>query len=253
MIKGLYAAASAMLANLSRQNDITHNLANIDTPGFRQILSSLEDFRDTTVRTMPDQPLTERPTLIGQLGLGVENAATQSDFAQGPLESTGQPLDFAIMGAGFFRVNTPDGERYTRDGRFLRDAAGTLVTVDGYQVLNAAGAAMTVPDGTVAAAADGTLTVDGQAIGQLGLAAFTDPKVDLTRDPAAGNLFVAANAPAGTTPGSVLQGHLEMSNVDAAQAMTQMVAVGRAYEAAQRLVQANDTLLGQSIQSLGTW
>jgi flagellar basal body rod protein FlgG len=253
VIKGLYAAASAMLANLTRQARLTHNLANLDTPGFRQVLGGMEDFRNAEVLTTPGRPLAERPTRLGQLGLGVEASLAETDFAQGGLRATHSPLDFAIMGDGFFRVQTPAGERFTRDGRFVRDASGALVTVDGFAVLNEAGAPIRLGEGQVGALADGTLTVDGQAAAQLGLAVFADPAASLTRDETLGNLFVAAGAPGTGQAGSLVQGHLEMANVNPAQAMTQMVAVGRAYEAAQRLVQTNDELLGRAIQSLGSW
>jgi flagellar basal body rod protein FlgG len=191
------------------------------------------------------------PRALGDLGLGVETIDPVTDYVDGALRQTGEPLDLALHGAGFFRVQTPDGERLTRDGRFLRDADGTLVTVDGYQVLDAAGAPITLADGTVAVAGDGTLTVDGQAAGQLGLASFADPEAELARDPARGNLFIAAGQPTGQEQGTVVQGYLETSNINPAQLMTQMVSVGRAYEAAQMLVQTQDELLGRAISTLG--
>lgn len=258
MIKGFYAAASAMLAGLTRQNLISHNLANVDTPGFKQVLTSLDDFVNTPVNTSPEAVafpnplrLAPQPRNLGDLGLGVETIPPVTDFADGALRQTGVLTDMALHGPGFFRVQTPQGERYTRDGRFLRDAGGNLVTVDGYQVLNTAGAPIQLAEGTLAVSGDGTLAVDGQAAGQLGLAAFTNPETELTRDPEQGNFFQAAGAPTSTTYGTVQQGYLEASNINPAQLMTQMVTVGRAYEAAQRLVQAQDDLLGRSIASLG--
>lgn len=250
MLKGLYAAASAMLANLNRQSVLTHNLVNQNTPGFRQLLSTLEPFESTEVRRSdPRLPA----ALLGNLGLGVEAGEQPTDFTAGALQMTGEPLDLAITGEGFFRVQTPAGERFTRDCRFLRDAAGALVTVDGYAVLDAAGAPITLPLGDPQVTPDGRLLVDGAQAAQLGLAVFADPAADLERDPAAGNLFLAAGAPSGTGPGDIVQGYVEAANVNPAQLMTQMTAVSRAYEAAQRLVQTQDELLGRSIASLGRW
>lgn len=250
MIKGFYSAASAMLAGLTRQNMLSHNLANLDTPGFKQVLLSLDDFVETRVSTRPgDELWPPAPRALGELGLGVETIPPETDYADGALRQTGQLLDVALQGAGFFRVQTPSGERYTRDGRFLRDAQGALVTVDGYAVLSEAGAPITLPDGRAAIAGDGTITVGGQAVARLGIASFADPAVQLTRD--LPNLFAAAGAPTGTERGTVVQGFLETANVNPAQLMTQMVAVNRAYEAAQMLVQVQDQLLGRAISSLG--
>jgi flagellar basal-body rod protein FlgF len=249
MIKGLYAAASAMLAGLTRQNLLSHNLSNVDTPGFRQILTALDDFLMTDVSTTPGMGLDNRLRALGDLGLGTETAPETGDFTQGALKQTGQPLDLAIQGAGFFRVQTPNGERYTRDGRFIRDANGQLVTVDGYAVLSNAGAPITLPGGEVSVAPDGTISVNGQTMARLGLAAFADPATELTRD--LPNTFAPAGAPTGTDAGTVQQGFLEMANVNPAQLMTQMVAVGRAYEAAQQLVRVQDDLLGRAIATLG--
>jgi len=251
VIKGLYAAASAMAAGLTRQNLLSHNLANIDTPGFKQHLVTLDDFLYTRQTTPAPKTLGgEAARVLGWPGLGVETAAPEIDFQEGALRQTGEPLDFALQGAGFFQVRTPDGDRYTRDGRFLRDADGQLVTSEGYLVLDAAGAPLNLPLGTVAVTGEGALTVDGQAAGQLAIGVFADPAVELQRDPQRGNLFTAAAAPTGTEPGTVVQGYLETANVNPAQIMTQMVAVGRAYEAAQLLVQVQDELLGRAISTI---
>jgi flagellar basal-body rod protein FlgF len=251
MIKGLYAAASAMLANFNRQSLLAHNAANIDTPGFKEALSSMQTFRSTPVSTQPAS-MTNSSALqsIGSLGLGVDTTAETIDFTAGGLQSTNQPLDLAINGGGFFRVKTPNGERYTRDGRFMRDSAGTLVTVDGYQVLNNSGQPITFQQqGVLSVAGEGTISVDGVAVGQVGLAVFKDPKTQLTRDLA--NTFAASSAPATAGGGTIQQSYLEMSNTDATNLMTQMTTVARAYEAAQQLVSIQDELLGQSVQSIG--
>lgn len=251
MIKGLYAAASAMLAGLTRQNMLTHNLDNIDTPGFREILLSLDDFINTSVASRPDFNYTRRALPLGDLGLGVETSPEITNFEQGALKQTGEQFDFALQGDGFFQVQTPNGNRFTRDGRFARDIDGNLVTVDGYYVLDANGQPLTLPEGLLGAAADGTLTDEtGAAVGQVGLFSFADPEAELTRDGVQGNLFIAAGTPAATTTATVTQGFLESANINPAQLMTQMVAVNRAYEAAQRMVQVQDELLGRAISTI---
>jgi flagellar basal body rod protein FlgG len=248
MIKGFYAAASAMVANLARQNMLTHNLANVDTPGFKQILVALDDWLYTREMTAPGEEPNRTQRIQGAAGLGVETVAPITDYGDGALRETGQPLDVAINGAGFFRIETPQGERYTRDGRFIRDAAGTLVTVDGYSVLDTNGQPITLPDGEVAIQPDGAVVVAGSTVAQLGLAAFNDPGAELTRD--LPNMFAAAGAPSGTATGALAQGFLEQANINPAQLMTQMVAVGRAYEAAQQMVRTQDELTGRAIATL---
>ncbi len=250
MIKGLYAAASAMLANLTRQNTLAHNVSNLNTPGFKQVMVSLDDFIETGVLTPPG-PVdgTQQLQWVGNLGLGVESTPEETDFTSGGMKLTGQPLDLAIQGPGFFRVQTPNGERYTRDGRFQRDVQGSLVTIDGYQVLDNSGQPIKLAEGSLGIAGDGGILVNGKPAGQLGLAAFSNPEQELQRD--LPNTFMAAGAPTGTQKGTVQQGYLEMSNANPAQLMTQMVAVSRAYEAAQQMVATQDELVGKTINSLG--
>lgn len=249
MIKGLYAAASAMVAQINQQKLLTHNAANMNTPGFKQTLSSLSEWWTTPAYTATDGIDTTYGNWLGNLGLGVESLPEISDFSSGALESTGEIYDVAISGEGFFCVKTPDGERLTRDGRFNRDAKGNLVTVDGYQILNSAGQPIVLPDGTPSFAQDGTVTVNGVNAGKIALVSFKDPETELTRD--GENMFLAAGAPTGESVGTIEQGYLEMSNVDSASLMTQMVTVARAYEAAQKMVQNQDELLGKSISTLG--
>jgi flagellar basal-body rod protein FlgF len=249
MIKGLYAAASAMITGVNRQQALSHDVANLDTPGFKQVLTSLQDFMNTRINvTNPNDP-NGSVSSIGQLGLGVESVPDTTDFTQGALQETGNPLDVALNGSGFFRIKTAAGERLTRDGRFVKDNQGNLVTVDGNYVLNSSGGNIKLGDGDVNIASDGTITVGGAAAGQLGIASYKDPAKELTRDK--DNTFLAKGSATGTEKGSVVQNYLEGSNSNAAQLMSQLVEVTRSYEAAQQLVANQDELLGKSIASLG--
>lgn len=250
MIKGLYAAASAMLAGLNRQNVLSHNIANLNTPGFKQTLMSMDDFIETAV-VQPSEEFAYFTGLseIGELGLGVTNSPEITDFAQGALRPTNQPFDLAIEGPGFFSVQTPNGERYTRDGRFNRDVEGQLVTIDGYQVLSDGGQPIQIPEGVVNIDKNGTITVDEENVGKIGIYAFEDPEEELVHDMP--NLFEATGGASGEEVGTIQQGYLEMSNANASDLMTQMSIVARAYEAAQQMVQNQDELLAKTIATLG--
>lgn len=249
MIKGLYSAVSAMVMNSSRQQVLSHDIANLETPGFKQILSSAQAFMQQQAVYSPEKNASNSIEYLGLLGLGTQIGAEYIDFAQGALQNTGNPLDLALQGNGFFTVKTPDGNRYTRDGRFLRDAQNNLVNVDGFQVLNATGQPIQLPAGEVSVAADGTLSVNGTAAGQLGISVFSNPETELKHT--GGNLFSGPAASTGTEKPSVAQGYLEASNANPSLLMTQLVEVARSYEAAQKMVQNHDELLGKTIASLG--
>jgi flagellar basal-body rod protein FlgF len=250
MIKGLYSAVSAMIMNAARQQTLSHNISNIQTPGFKSILTVAQDWlQNQSVYTNEYTTSDGSIDYIGLLGLGTQPGEDFINFEQGSLEATGNPLDFAIQGDGFFSVNTPDGQRYTRDGRFLRDADNTLVTVDGYQVLDDTGQPITLPDGDVSITADGTLNVNNTEVATLFIGVFADPAAELEH--VDGNLFTGPAASTGDTQPQVVQGYVEASNANAAQLMTQMVEVARSYEAAQNLVRNQDELLGKTISSLG--
>ncbi len=249
MIKGLYSAVTAMVMNATRQQVLSHNISNMQTPGFKQILTTAEDFMQN--QAVYSNELRAKGTIdyLGLLGLGTQISDEYIDFEQGALQDTGNPLDLALQGNGFFTVDTPDGQRYTRDGRFLRDADNNLVTVDGYQVLDNAGQPIQLPDGDVSVGPDGAINVNGNAVATLGIGVFANPETELQHTE--GNLFTGPEASTGEDVPQVVQGYLEMSNANPSQLMTQLVEVARSYEAAQKLVQNQDELLGKTIASLG--
>ena len=249
MIKGLYSAVTAMVMNAARQQTLSHNIANLQTPGFKQILNTVGDFMQNQGVYAKRNPGSNTLGYVGALGLGTQIGAEYIDFAEGALQETGNPLDLALQGSGMFRVETPDGERYTRDGRFLRDADNNLVTVDGFYVLDDAGQHIQLPDGDVAVGPDGTITVNGENVAQLGIGVFANPETELRHTE--GNLFTGPAASTGEDAPRVVQGYLESSNANPSQLMTQLVEVARSYEAAQKLVQNHDELLGKTIASLG--
>ena len=252
MIKGFYSAASALLARLEQQKMLSHNISNLSTPGFKQSYTSLTEFLEVDAYDPADRARgNQKPDLIGKMGLGVATTGDFIDYSQGSLRSTGQKLDLAVEGEGFFRIQTPEGERYTRDGRFQLDAESQLVTVDGFYVLNDGGQQIELPEGEIRISSSGEIFVDGAAEDQIGLAVFENPEEDLERG--LSNLFQSETAPGGETPGTILQGYLEMSNIDPAAMMTELAKVARTYEAAQAMVQSQDQLLGRAISSLGRY
>jgi flagellar basal-body rod protein FlgF len=249
MIKGLYSAVTGMMMNAARQQVLSHNVANLQTPGFKQILTTAQDFMQNQAVYSTGNNLNSSIDYVGKLGLGTQISTEYIDYEQGSFQDTGNPLDFALQGNAFFTVKTPDGNRYTRDGRFLRDSNNTLVTVDGNQVLDDTGQPILLPDGQVSVTPDGAITVDNAAVATLGIGVFTDPRTDLQHT--GGNLFTGPAASTSQDAPQVVQGYLEASNANPSQLMTQLVEVARSYEAAQKMVQNQDELLGKTIASLG--
>lgn len=250
MIKGFYAAASAMIARLNQQKYLSHNIANLNTPGFKGVLTSLEEYLRVSAVQAPASSLRSgRLELLGEMGLGVETSPETTDFSQGALKATSQPLDLAIEGEGFFQVETSAGDRFTRDGRFILNMESEIVSVDGHYLLDENGQRISLPEGSIRIDGKGEIFVDGESQAVIQLAVFEEPAQDLIRDEA--NLFEAAGGVSSEESGSIQQGFLEMSNIDPAVVMTEMAKVARTYEAAQKMVQSQDELLGKAINTLG--
>jgi flagellar basal body rod protein FlgG len=268
MLKGFYAAASAMVVGMNRQQVLAHNIANVDTPGFKQVLLGMQDYRNTTV-VPPASP--ELPSLVpiipqlnnqlginrlqnvGQLGLGVMNEPEKIDLTQGAMRYTGESLDMAISGEGFFAVRMQNGTtQYTRDGRFLLNN-GQLLTVDGNAVLDSSGQAITLePGAEIAVDPSGQISVNGTAGPKIGLFSFTEQeKQRLVRSDNNTYVFGGATQPSGTERGQIRQKYIETSNANVTQIASQMVSTARAYEAAQNLVRIQDDSLARAITTLG--
>jgi flagellar basal-body rod protein FlgF len=226
MDRGLYIAASGMLAEMVRQDQISNELANASTPGYKADHSAQGGFGELLLQN------TRNGSVVGPIGLGVQIDETKTDLAPAPLHETGQPLDFAVEGEGFFAVRTPAGVRYTRNGQFTANAAGQLTDSLGNQVLGPGGAPVRLRgDGSVAAGDVGVFAVAGAK--KMGDSLFT------------GNATGAA-------PGRARAGALEESATDPARTMVDMISSFRSLEADQKAIQTIDDTLGQFAGSVGS-
>ncbi len=235
---------------LERQIDVVaNNVANVNTNGFKADQSLFEEFL---------MPTAHQDNFIGRdrrLSY-VRDRATFHDFAQGPTQETKNPLDVAIDGNAFFVVQTPGGERYSRDGGFRVNANGQLVNSGGFAVMGANGPIqMQQTDHDITISADGTITVTEGANtrvdsvrGKLRLVKFANPQ-KLLKEGA--NLFSANGAaPQADTTARVQQGFIEKSNVNAVVEMSRMIAVSRAYTQISALLQQQSDLRRTAIEKL---
>ena len=251
MLRALYTSATGMKAQELLIDNTANNLANVNTNGFKR---SLVDFADLLYDTQR-QPGADAasgqilPTGI-QIGSGVRTVGTSKIFSPGVFEPTGNELDVAIEGDGFFKINLPDGQiRYTRDGAFHSDPTGQLVTGDGFVVDGGVTIPQDIvrssisiaPDGTVSGLTNGSTT--SSQLGQLVLVRFPNP-AGLSSE--GGNLY--SETPASGTEdtqgvGSLRQGHLELSNVEVVSELISLITAQRAYEVNSRAVRAGDEML----------
>lgn len=249
MISGLYTAASGMLSVESRQEAIANNIANAATPGYkRQTPVQLGFYEVFTGKMLSPARFQVEAAPAG----GVKVVETYPDLRDGMLQLTDNPLNLALQGPGFFVVDTPDGERYTRSGAFTIDAEGYLADAAGHRVQSAGGQPLAVNGGPVNVAEDGSVSVSGAPVGRIRTVEFQEPK-RLQRD---GNgLYRATEAiesqrvEAADT--RVTQGKLEMSNVQLPSEMVQLMMGARAYEANERMIATVDATLGRLIDQVG--
>ncbi len=226
MDTGLYIAASGMLAQQVRQDQLANDLSNASTPGYKTDASVQSDFGAMLLSN------TATGQQIGSINTGVQLGAPVTDLTPQSLHSTGQPLDFGIAGAGFFGVRTPQGVQYTRDGQFAENAQGLLVDGQGNQVLSQNGAPIQVSaQGTVAASSVGVFNVNNPT--KQGYNYFT-------------------GAASGRASGIVKQGELENSEVDPVNTMVNMITATQTYQAGENAIQTIDSTMQESSQSVGS-
>jgi flagellar basal-body rod protein FlgG len=253
----MYAAASGALVAQAAVDTIANNLANVNTTGFKRAVLQVQSQPKTDlyrIQTDPSRaglPGVPAQVAIGALGSGAQVYDTPADLQQGLIASTGNDLDVALSGPGFFSVATANNTvRYTRDGEFLRDPNGVLTTQNGDRVLDAAGNTIQLPaNGAVQIGRDGTITVAGQTVDRLGVTEFAN---GANLRPEGANLFVDAGAGARpATNTTALQGSLEKSNADVVRSMVDLIANERWFEANQKSIQTQDTAVAQAVETVG--
>jgi flagellar basal-body rod protein FlgG len=226
MERGLYIAATGMMAEMVRQDQIANDLANASTAGYKADRSTQASFGDILLsNTVSGQP-------VGSLGMGAQIDSIVMDDSPAPIRDTGEPLDFAIQGEGWFGVQTPQGVRYTRNGQFALSPQGVLIDGMGNPVLARGG-------GPVRAGRDGA--VDAERLGVF----------NVTNARKIGDSYVTGAA-GGQAAGTVRAGALEGSNAQASRSMVDMIASFRAFEAGQRVIRTIDETLQKAANTVGS-
>ena len=254
MMRALNTAGTGMIAQQFNLDVISHNLANTNTTGFKSERAEFQDLVYENFRTAgaATGKAFTAPTSL-QIGLGSAFSASAPSMTQGSLTQTGNPLDAAVFGDGFFKVTRPDGSfGYTRDGSFKTDATGKLVTSDGYPLEPPITVDSTYSnvnigaDGTITGIKSGGSTTD--TIGQIKLNVFTNP-AGLSR--VGQNLYIETSASgkaeektAGDAGvGMIRGGYLEASNVSVVEEMVKMITAQRAYEINSKAIQTADDMM----------
>ena len=276
MVRGLYTGSSGMVAQMHQMNQLSNNLANVDTTGYKKDTTVYKAFPELLIRRMNDNGVHKFPfgsvdtaPVVGKLGTGVEVNESYTRFNQGALKETGNPFDIAIDGEGFFTVHTPFGERYTRNGSFTLGKEGLLLTENGMPVLGQNGF-IRIKENNFVIDQEGKIYLNSRFEGN------PDRLVSLEENEWENTEYVdtlrvvdfdrtryldkQGNSLWATTPESgapvqisseastkIKQGFLENSNVNPVLAMTQMIEVNRAYEANQKVIQGQDALTGRLI------
>jgi flagellar basal-body rod protein FlgG len=256
MLRALSTASTGAQTQQLNIDIIANNIANVNTTGYKKVRGEFQDLLSQTLSspgTIGDQGTTD-PSGI-QVGLGVLMSATQRIFLPGSIQQTGNPLDLAIQGEGYFQVQLDNGQlAYTRDGTLKRDANGTLVTSDGYAVQPG----ITIPnDATeIIISSNGTVNTrqagsqDFNQAGQLQLVRFSNPA---GLESIGKNLFIETPASGSPTQGTagqaefgrttINQGYLESSNVQIVEELIGLITAQRAFEANSKVIQTGDNIL----------
>ena len=266
MMRSLWSAASGMIAQQTNVDTISHNLANVNTTGYKSQRTEFKSLLYQNIQTRTTTANGENKPIPAQVGLGTRVASTSTFYTQGAMQASENDTDFAIEGDGFFSVRGDDGNvYYTRNGCFfwaIGPTGTTLCNTDGYPVLDSTGNPIVVPNGVTSAnmritsdgvvgyvGADGTYTAMNQTIG---LYQFTNPaglqklSRSLLAETAASGEAMNELTTNGLTRSNVRQNYLEGSNVQVADEMVNLIIAQRAYELNSKAIQASDDMLQQA-------
>lgn len=264
MLRGFYISASGMTTSQTQMDVTSNNLANTNTDGFKQDNPVFKAYptkqlsrTNDNVQELPegsvDATIDPRPE-IGPLNMGAANDGSYTDYSQAGLEHTGNPFDFALDGEGFFEVQLPDGTTaYTRSGDFKLNQDGEVVTSKGYNVMGEAGSIQLPQNpGNINVTGNGQILNDnGESYGQVRVVQFENPQKLRKRGD---TMFLQGENNElieDTEDVRVKNNHLEISNTNPIEEMTEMVRVSRRYEMNQRSLRRQDQMLQQAIREVG--
>ena len=239
MIKGIYDSASGMMPRMTQQDAVANNMANANTIGFKKDRIFIEAVGDAIARQIKTDFDWQKPLIDKSF----------VDFSQAEIDKTGNELDVAIEGNGFFVVDTENGNRYTRNGQFHLDASGFLTDSRGDKVLSDSGPiVLEIENPTIDE--DGNIEVNGEQAARLRIVKFADPQALIRTD---GVDFAAPDnvQPEKASGVRIRQGYLERSNVSILNQMIDMITSFRNFEAGQKVVQILDGTTDKSINNLG--
>lgn len=277
MFRGFYTASTGMIAQQRRTEMLSNNIANANTPGFKAEQSTIRSFPDLLMSRIEQKG---SPSLqngfapggaqtIGSVNNGVYMQETLPNFAQGSIVESGNATDIALTegnmpideetgkpGTIFFKLQAKDGdEAYTRNGNFIVDGEGYLVTPQGNYVLDQQNNKIALPSENFTISKEGNITVDGRAAGKLGVAFSAQPDTLVKRDN--GLFYTIDNEPLqdayanNQVSFTLEQGFTESSNVDSSQSMTAMMEAYRVFEANQKVLQAYDRSMDKAVNEIG--
>ena len=253
MVRGLYTAWTGLYNEQKRLDVIANNLANSATTGYKQEGVTSQSFDDMLAIKVRDYSV-RNDEIIGSMSLGVKVGEVYTNYGQGSVRSTGNTYDLALDGNGFFTMRVTDTAgndhiRYTRAGNFTITQEGYITDADGNHLQSEAGDLIVPTDAEIMIDKDGSVFANGELIDRITIRDFADYNylkkyADTMYEPVDGATEIEAT-------GSILQGWLEQSNVNVVKEMTQMIAITRAYEANQKIVQTMDTTLDQAVNNVG--
>jgi len=234
MYKGIYIALSGAILKHKHMDIFAQNIANVNTTGYKKQRISFKDY--LVPSDIPSQAYGEGRVMVTLSGISI-------DFTQGPLIPTGNPLDFAISGSGFFAL---EGNKYTRNGRFMLDAEGNLITPDGLKVLGDGGP-ITLHGSEIEVSDTGEILVDGVSVGRFRIVDFPDRNV---LKKVSGGVYYS-DAGGEDVNSGVRQGYIEGSNVNPVQELIQMIETTREFETYQKMIQAFDEATSKTVNEMG--
>ena len=248
MLRGMYTAGTGMLLQRRLMENITHNITNADTTGYKKEHVVSHSFDEVLVRRINDTHVLGHTWIVGPLNLGTQVDQLYINFEEGALEGTERSTDMALIGDVFFAVQTEAGERYTRCGAFYIDEIGYLIDGEGNLLLGENGP-INVGGLNFRVNEYGDVFVGEQYIDTIRVVSFED-NTSLRKQ--GSNLYYALEEPqAAANPHRIMQGFLETSNVDIAREMVDMITVFRTYETNQRMLSMIDETAGRAVNDIG--